>query len=30
MVYSDGTRIQSTAEKWNAPVIVRAFSFSVQ
>ena len=29
-VYGDGTRIQSTAEKWNAPVIVRAFSFSVQ
>ena len=29
-VYGDGTRIQSAAEKWNAPVIVRALSFSVQ
>lgn len=30
LVYSDGTRMQSTAEKWNAPVVVRAISFSVQ
>lgn len=30
LVYSDGTRLQSVAEKLNAPVVVRAISFSVQ
>ena len=30
LVYSDGTRLQSVAEKWVAPLIVRAVSFSVQ
>ncbi len=30
LVYSDGTRLQSIAEKLSAPVVVRAISFSIQ